>query len=32
MLNRYARERAQDAFGIYVGNQDEGEVRPLAAA
>ncbi len=32
MLNRYARERAQDAFGIYVGNQDAGEVRPLAAA
>ncbi|MFY9477746.1 MAG: flavin reductase family protein [Aquabacterium sp.] len=32
MLNRYARERAQDAFGIYIGNQDEGEVRPLAAA
>jgi flavin reductase (DIM6/NTAB) family NADH-FMN oxidoreductase RutF len=32
MLNRYARERAQDAFGIYVGIQDAGEVRPLAAA
>ena len=32
MLNRYARERAQDAFGIYIGNQDAGEVRPLAAA
>ncbi|AWI55593.1 flavin reductase (plasmid) [Aquabacterium olei] len=32
MLNRYARERAQDAFGIYIGNQDAGEVRPLATA
>lgn len=32
MLDRYARERAQDAFGIYIGNQDAGEVRPLAAA
>ncbi len=32
MLSRYARERAQDAFGIYIGNQDAGEVRPLATA
>lgn len=32
MLTRYAQERAQDAFGIYIGNQDAGEVRPLAAA
>ncbi|TPI11612.1 alpha/beta fold hydrolase [Mesorhizobium sp. B4-1-3] len=30
MLARYARERAEDTFGVYVGNQVEGEVRPLA--
>ncbi|ANT54391.1 alpha/beta fold hydrolase [Mesorhizobium amorphae] len=30
MLARYARERTQDAFGVYVGNEVEGEVRPLA--
>jgi flavin reductase (DIM6/NTAB) family NADH-FMN oxidoreductase RutF len=32
MLGRYASERAQDTFGIYIGNQDAGEVRPLAVA
>ncbi|CAN7684562.1 alpha/beta fold hydrolase [Mesorhizobium sp. LjRoot246] len=30
MLTRYVRERTQDAFGVYVGNEVEGEVRPLA--
>ncbi|PZV39544.1 alpha/beta fold hydrolase [Mesorhizobium kowhaii] len=30
MLARYARERMEDAFGVYVGNEVEGEVRPLA--
>lgn len=30
MLARYVRERTEDAFGIYVGNEREGEVRPLA--
>ncbi|WP_318014081.1 alpha/beta fold hydrolase [Mesorhizobium sp. BH1-1-5] len=30
MLTRYARERAEDTFGVYVGNEVEGEVRPLA--
>ncbi|RWB71543.1 MAG: alpha/beta fold hydrolase [Mesorhizobium sp.] len=30
MLARYARERAEDMFGVYVGNEVEGEVRPLA--
>ncbi|MBZ9657744.1 alpha/beta fold hydrolase [Mesorhizobium sp. ESP-6-4] len=30
MLARYARERAEDTFGVYVGNEVEGEVRPLA--
>jgi flavin reductase (DIM6/NTAB) family NADH-FMN oxidoreductase RutF len=29
MLARYVRERTEDAFGIYVGNEYEGEVRPL---
>ncbi|MER9858762.1 MULTISPECIES: alpha/beta fold hydrolase [unclassified Mesorhizobium] len=32
MLARYARERTQDAFGVYVGNEVEGEVQPLAKA
>ncbi|TPN20847.1 alpha/beta fold hydrolase [Mesorhizobium sp. B2-3-3] len=32
MLTRYIRECAQDAFGVYVGNDVEGEVRPLATA
>ncbi|MFC3324517.1 alpha/beta fold hydrolase [Mesorhizobium cantuariense] len=30
MLARYVRERTEDAFGVYVGNEVEGEVRPLA--
>jgi|GEM_PF-32334 len=30
MLARYARERAEDTFGVYIGNEVEGEVRPLA--
>jgi flavin reductase (DIM6/NTAB) family NADH-FMN oxidoreductase RutF/pimeloyl-ACP methyl ester carboxylesterase len=30
MLARYARERTEDTFGVYVGNEIEGEVRPLA--
>jgi len=30
MLARYARERMEDAFGVYVGNEVEGEVQPLA--
>lgn len=30
MLGRYVRERTEDAFGVYVGNEVEGEVRPLA--
>lgn len=30
MLARYARERTEDAFGVYVGNEIEGEVQPLA--
>ncbi|RWM38856.1 alpha/beta fold hydrolase [Mesorhizobium sp.] len=30
MLTRYTRERAEDTFGVYVGNEVEGEVRPLA--
>lgn len=30
MLTRYARERTEDTFGVYVGNEVEGEVRPLA--
>lgn len=30
MLARYARERTEDQFGVYVGNEIEGEVRPLA--
>jgi flavin reductase (DIM6/NTAB) family NADH-FMN oxidoreductase RutF/pimeloyl-ACP methyl ester carboxylesterase len=32
MLARYARERTEDQFGVYVGNEVEGEVRPLARA
>lgn len=32
MLARYARERTEDQFGVYVGNEVEGEVRPLAKA
>ncbi|WP_352564663.1 alpha/beta fold hydrolase [Mesorhizobium australicum] len=30
MLARYVRECSVDAFGVYVGNNVEGEVRPLA--
>ncbi|RWO76322.1 MAG: alpha/beta fold hydrolase [Mesorhizobium sp.] len=30
MLARYVRECREDAFGVYVGNEVEGEVRPLA--
>ncbi len=30
MLARYVRERTENAFGVYVGNDVEGEVRPLA--
>jgi len=30
MLTRYVRERTEDAFGVYVGYEVEGEVRPLA--
>ncbi|MEI9416122.1 alpha/beta fold hydrolase [Mesorhizobium sp. Cs1321R2N1] len=32
MLTRYVRECMQDAFGVYVGNEMEGEVRPLGKA
>ncbi|MER8579486.1 alpha/beta fold hydrolase [Mesorhizobium sp. M1423] len=32
MLTRYVRERTEDAFGVYVGNEVEGEVQPLARA
>ncbi|MER9740850.1 alpha/beta fold hydrolase [Mesorhizobium sp. M0187] len=32
MLARYVRECSVDAFGVYVGNNVEGEVRPLASA
>lgn len=32
MLARYMRECTEDAFGVYVGNEVEGEVRPLARA
>jgi hypothetical protein len=30
MLARYVRERTEDAFGVYVGSDLEGEVKPLA--
>ncbi|MCP3723097.1 flavin reductase family protein [Paraburkholderia sp. CNPSo 3272] len=32
MLERYVRERKQDAFGIYVGDSEAGTVQPLALA
>lgn len=32
MLSRYALERNQDTFGVYIGNQETGEVRHLATA
>ena len=30
MIERYVREREEDAFGIYVGDTRSGRVRPLA--
>jgi flavin reductase (DIM6/NTAB) family NADH-FMN oxidoreductase RutF len=32
MLERYVREREEDAFGIYVGDTASGRVRPLAGS
>ncbi|MFT4065451.1 flavin reductase [Paraburkholderia sp.] len=32
MLERYVRERRQDAFGIYVGDSEAGTVQPLGLA
>ncbi len=32
MLERYVRERSEDAFGIYVGDTESGTVQPLAPA
>ncbi|MDQ0346038.1 alpha/beta fold hydrolase [Ancylobacter vacuolatus] len=32
MLARYLRERREDAFGIYVGDAERGQIHPLAAA
>jgi flavin-dependent trigonelline monooxygenase, reductase component len=32
MLQRYVRERGEDAFGIYVGDTEAGQVQRLAAA
>ncbi|RKU01275.1 flavin reductase [Burkholderia sp. Nafp2/4-1b] len=32
MLERYVRERRQDAYGIYVGGTEAGTVQPLALA
>jgi flavin-dependent trigonelline monooxygenase, reductase component len=32
MLQRYVRERSEDAFGIYVGDTQTGTVQTLAAA
>ncbi|RZF25231.1 flavin reductase [Paraburkholderia sp. UYCP14C] len=32
MLERYERERRQDAFGIYVGDSEAGTVQPLGIA
>jgi hypothetical protein len=32
MLQRYLRERGEDAFGIYVGDAEAGTVQALAAA
>lgn len=32
VLTRYARERAEDSFGVYVGDAQHGEVSPLAHA
>ena len=30
MIQRYVREREEDAFGVYVGDSTTGRVRPLA--
>jgi flavin reductase (DIM6/NTAB) family NADH-FMN oxidoreductase RutF len=30
LIERYVRERADDSFGVYVGDTTTGEVRPLA--
>ena len=30
MLERYAREKAQGGFAIYMGDEEEGTLRPLA--
>ena len=30
MLKRYVKERESDAFGIYVGDEEQGAVEPLA--
>ncbi|HEM7849234.1 flavin reductase family protein [Burkholderia multivorans] len=32
MIERYVRERRQDAYGIYVGDTEAGTVQPLAVA
>ncbi|MEC5409685.1 flavin reductase family protein [Paraburkholderia sp. MPAMCS5] len=32
MLQRYVRERSEDAFGIYVGDSEAGQVQALATA
>jgi hypothetical protein len=32
MLERYVRERSEDAFGIYVGDTEAGTVQTLALA
>ncbi len=32
MIERYVREREEDAFGIYVGDATSGRVRPLAGS
>jgi len=32
MLQRYLRERSEDAFGIYVGDAEAGTVQAVAAA
>jgi hypothetical protein len=30
LIERYVRERAEDAFGVYVGDTATGQVKPLA--
>jgi hypothetical protein len=32
MLQRYVRERSEDAFGIYVGDTEAGKIQTLAIA